>query len=78
MRANIRCGDRDMEEDFKFELTQSEAEQVSAIIEDVIAAVDESLAQMAKDQEEIDRYNANMRERLNRDWRGGVNIAIVQ
>ncbi|MGH9847798.1 MAG: hypothetical protein ACREEM_54620, partial [Blastocatellia bacterium] len=66
-----------MDETIKFELTKSEAEQLSAMLDDVIAAVDESLKRMAKGQEEISRYNAKMHERLNRDWRGGVNVETI-
>ncbi len=66
-----------MEDSVKFELTKSEAEQLSAMLKEVIAAVDESLKRMAKDQEEIDRHRAVVREVLQRDWRGGINVEAI-
>jgi len=66
-----------MEDSAKFELTKSEAEQLSAMLNDVITAIDESLKRMAKDQEEIDQHRAAVREVLQRDWRGGINVEAI-
>jgi predicted aminopeptidase len=66
-----------MEDTIKFEMTKSEAEQLSAILTEVIEAMDQAQARMAKDQEEIDRLRAETREILQRDWRGGVNVEAI-
>lgn len=66
-----------MAESIKFEMTQSEAEQLSAIMDQVIAEIDLSQERMAKDQREIDRLRAKTHEILARDWRGGVNVEAI-
>ena len=66
-----------MEDTIKFEMTKSEAEQLSAILTEVIEAMDQANERMAKDQEEIDRLLEETREILQRDWRGGVNVEAI-
>ena len=66
-----------MEDTIKFEMTQSEAEQLSAILDEVLAAMDRAQERMAKDQQEIDRLRAETRAIIERDWRGGVNVEEI-
>ena len=66
-----------MEDSVKFELSKSEAEQLSAMLTEVITAVDESVKRMARDQEEIDQHRAKVREVLQSDWRGGRNVEAI-
>ena len=63
-----------MEDTIKFEMTQSEAAQLSAMMAEVIAAIDQATERMAKDQQEIDQLRAETQEILQRDWKGGVNV----
>lgn len=66
-----------MAEVVKFEMTKSEAEQLSAMMEQVIAEIDRAQERMAKDQQEIDRLRADTQKLLARDWRGGVNVEAI-
>jgi len=66
-----------MAESIKFDITQSEAEQLSAMMDQVITEIDQAQDRMAKDQQEIDRLRAKTQEILVRDWRGGVNVEAI-
>jgi hypothetical protein len=66
-----------MAETIRLELTRSEAEQLSAMIEEVLVAMRRADELMAQDQREIDRLKLETRETINRDWRGGVNVEAI-
>ncbi|MGH9834400.1 MAG: hypothetical protein ACREBD_28350 [Blastocatellia bacterium] len=66
-----------MEETIKLELTKSEAQQLSEMLEEVLDALQKAIERMAKEQEEIDQLRAETREVLQRDWRGGVDVEAI-
>ena len=66
-----------MEEIIKFELTKNEAELLQAALDELLTAMDRSFERMAKDQAEIDQLRVEMRNRLQRDWRGGVKVERI-
>lgn len=53
-----------MEETVKLELTKTEAEQLSALIEEMLTAMREANAEMARDQVEIEQLKAQTAARL--------------
>ncbi|MBA3321384.1 MAG: hypothetical protein H0T45_08030 [Pyrinomonadaceae bacterium] len=53
-----------MEETIKLELTKAEAEQLSALIEEMIAAMRQANEEMARDQVEIEQLKARTAARL--------------
>lgn len=66
-----------MEETIKFELTKSEAEQLSALLAEVLSAMQQAEERMAKDQEEIDQLRGEVRAIIQHDWRGGVDVETI-
>ena len=66
-----------MEETIKLELTKSEAQQLSEMLEEVLDALQKAVERMAKEQEEIDQLRAETREVIQRDWRGGVDVEAI-
>ncbi len=53
-----------MEETIKLELTKAEAEQLSALMEEMLAAMRKANEEMARDQVEIERLKAQTATRL--------------
>ncbi len=66
-----------MEDQLKLELKQSDAEQLTTILTEVIAAVDQACERMSQDQADIVRLRAETDEILRRDWRGGINVETI-
>jgi hypothetical protein len=66
-----------MEETIKLELTKSEAQQLSEMLEEVLDALQKAIERMAKEQEEIDQLRAETREVIQRDWKGGVDVEAI-
>jgi hypothetical protein len=66
-----------MEETIKLELTKSEAQQLSEMLEEVLGALQKAIERMAKEQEEIDQLRSETREVIQRDWRGGVDVEAI-
>jgi hypothetical protein len=53
-----------MDETFKLELTKAEAEQLGAMIEEMLSAMRQANEEMARDQTEIERLKARTAARL--------------
>lgn len=63
-----------MEEIIKFDLTEREAQGLRELISDCVQKMKQVHEAMALDAVEIAKMQAETREILAREWKGGVNV----
>jgi hypothetical protein len=66
-----------MDKPIDYELTSSEAAQISVMIEECLKAMRQANEEMARDQKEIERLKARTAARLEELKKGGWNVETI-